>query len=128
MADWGGMADPQTEAAHGLISAAQVEGTPVFDLDGERLGHVEDVLLHKLSGRVAYAVLATGGFLGLGEKLHPLPWNILKYDLEREGYVVPVGKAQLKAAPAYDKPELDAGDAGWSEAVHHHFQVSPAWV
>ncbi len=65
---------------HSLISADRVEGTEVYHTAGEKLGHVEDVMHHKLSGKVAYAVVSCGGFLGVGEKYLPVPWSLLNYD------------------------------------------------
>lgn len=117
-----------TSETHGLISAGQVEGTAVYDLDGQRLGHVEDIMLHKLSGKVAYAVMAFGGFLGIGESLHPLPWTILKYDADRGGYVVPLSKAQLQDGPTYAREALGESDETWGEAVHAYYQVTPSWM
>ena len=113
---------------HELISAGKVQGTAVFNLEGERLGHVEDVMLHKVSGKVAYAVMAFGGFLGMGETSHPLPWTILKYDTEKRGYVVPLSRSQLEAAPTVPQSEIGEDDAGWGERVHAFYQVTPSWM
>jgi hypothetical protein len=118
---------PEAET-RGLISASKVEGTAVFNLEGDRLGHVEEVMLHKLSGKVAYAVMAFGGFLGLGEKSHPLPWNILKYDTAKGGYVVPLSKSQLEGGPAFGRDDLGDDDAGWGDTVHAYYQVTPSWM
>ena len=111
-----------------LISASKVQGTAVYNLEGERLGHVEDVMLHKVSGQVAFAVLSFGGFLGIGERFHPLPWSVLTYDPGRGGYVVPVSKAQMQAAPSYDKEELTNEDNGWGQRVNDYYQVTPSWA
>jgi sporulation protein YlmC with PRC-barrel domain len=111
-----------------LISASKVQGTPVYDTEGGRLGHVEDVMLHKVSGKVAFAVLSAGGFLGIGERLSPLPWSMLTYDTGRGGYLVPIGKAQLQGAPHYDPAELSNEDNGWGARVNDYFQVTPSWT
>lgn len=111
-----------------LISAGKVQGTTVYSTEGERLGHVEDLMLHKVSGKVAYAVLSFGGVLGIGERYNPLPWSVLTYDTERGGYVVPLGKAQLEGAPHYDRAELDNDDNGWGARVNDYFQVTPSWT
>lgn len=113
---------------HHLISAGKVQGTAVFNLDGERLGHVDDLMLHRVSGKVAYAILSFGGFLGIGEKRHPLPWNILKYDTDRGGYVVPLSRVQLEGAPAMDPSQIGDDDGGWGERVHTYYQVTPSWM
>ena len=91
-----------------LILASRVNGTPVFDPAGTRLGHIDDLSIEKVGGRVVYAIMSFGGFLGIGEKFHPLPWSLLDYDPERAGYVVPLDKAALDAAPHYDRSELRA--------------------
>ena len=111
-----------------LISASKVQGTAVYNLEGERLGHVEDVMLHKISGQVAFAVLSFGGFLGIGEKFNPLPWSVLTYDTSKGGYVVPLTKEQLQRAPAYDREELTNEDNGWGQRVNDYYQVTPSWA
>src|SRR5437763_16562835 len=68
-----------------LISAGKVQGTNVYNTNGDSLGEVYDVMIDKLSGKVAYAIMSFGGFLGVGERYHPLPWNTLKYDTPRAG-------------------------------------------
>ena len=94
-------------ASHSLILGSRVNGTPVFDCAGARIGHVDDLSIERVSGQVIYAILSIGGFLGLGEKYHPLPWSLLDYDPARRGYVVALDKATLLAAPHYDLFELD---------------------
>jgi len=111
-----------------LISASKVQGTPVFDTEGERLGHVEDIMLHKVSGQVAYAVLSFGGVLGIGDKHSPLPWSVLTFDTGRGGYVVPMGRDQLRDAPHYNKDELTNDDNGWGARVNDYYQVTPSWA
>ncbi|MBV8683820.1 MAG: PRC-barrel domain-containing protein [Caulobacteraceae bacterium] len=115
-----------------LIFASKVRHTPVFGQDGERIGHVEDLAVEKKAGRVAYAILSFGGFLGLGERYHPLPWSVLTYDTQLGGYVVPLDKGQLKDAPSYDLAEL--GDLGEGEryreaifAYYGPFGATPYW-
>ena len=111
-----------------LISASKVQGTAVYNMEGDRLGHVEDVMLHKVSGQVAFAVLSFGKILGMGGKYNPLPWSVLTYDPGKGGYVVPLGKEQLERAPSYDKEELTNADNGWGARVNDYFQVTPSWT
>ena len=111
-----------------LISAEKVQGTAVYNLEGERLGQVEDVMLHKLSGKVAFAIMAFGGVLGIGHKHTPLPWSVLTYDPDKNGYVVPLGKEQLKSGPSYNKDELTNDDNGWGQRVNDYYQVTPSWA
>ena len=96
---------------HPLIPAERVNGAAVFSLSGEKLGRIEDVAIEKVSGQVAYALLSFGGFLGVGEHYHPVPWRLLRYDVERRGYVIPCEKAQLEAAPSFRADDL----SGWSD-------------
>lgn len=98
----GGSAGPD----HSLILASRVTDTPVFSKAGERIGHIDDLSINRVSGQVIYAIMSFGGFLRIGEKLHPLPWSILDYDPDQGGYVVPLDRAALEAAPTYDRYEL----------------------
>lgn len=113
---------------HSLISADRVEGTAVFTAQGDKLGHVEDVMLHKLSGKVAYAVVSCGGFLGMGEKYLPIPWSLLHYDTDRSGYILPADRTQLAAAPSLDSEALGEDDTDWRERVHTHYNAPAYWV
>jgi|GEM_PF-142515 len=97
-----------------LISAEKVIGTSVYNAEGERLGTIHSVMLHKISGRVAYAVMSFGGFLGLGERYHPLPWDVLTYDEEKGGYNIDKTEDQLRGAPHFSREELDHLDYGQS--------------
>jgi len=99
---------------HRLITASRVIGSSVFNLAGERIGHVEDLSIHKISGQVMYALMSFGGFLGVGERFHPLPWSILEFAPDKDGYVVPLDKAELKAAPSLSRDDLEAFGAGES--------------
>lgn len=91
---------------HKLILASRVEGTPVYNQAGDRMGHIEDLSVDRYDGTVNYAIMSFGGFLGIGKKFHPLPWSLLDYDPERGGYVVPLDKDALAGAPHYDSDEL----------------------
>lgn len=94
-----------------LISSTKVEGTVVVDAKGERLGTIQSFMVDKYTGRVAYAVMAFGGTMGFGASLFPLPWPLLEYDVQKDGYVLNVTKEQLASAPKFepnDHPEFDA--------------------
>lgn len=91
---------------HKLIFGSRVTGTPVFSPAGDRIGHVDDLSIEKVSGKVIYAILSFGGFLGIGEKFHPVPWSLLDYDPNHAGYKIPLDKAALEAAPYYDRYKL----------------------
>ena len=84
-----------------LIASDKVEGTEVFGRDGQRIGAVYNFMVDKVTGRVSYAVISFGGFLGLGERFFPLPWAALAYDPARGGYVVDVDREMLDRAPSF---------------------------
>lgn len=90
-----------TEETVRLIASDKVEGTRVYNLEGERLGNVRNFMIDKYSGDVAYAVMSFGGFLGMGERYHPLPWRALDYDTEMDGFVVDFERSTLERAPSY---------------------------
>ena len=96
------MADVTKITSGSLIAADQVEGTSVYNTNGEKLGTVEDIMLDKVSGKAIYALMGFGGFLGIGEKQHPLPWSALTYDTSKEGFVVNLDKQKLEQAPTLD--------------------------
>lgn len=97
---------------HALITASRVSGTPVFNRAGQRIGHIEDLSIDKVTGQVRYALLAFGGFLGIGDRFHPLPWSVLEYHTEKNGYVVPLEKPELEQSPHFSKDELETFGAG----------------
>ena len=86
----------ETSETTSLISAGKVQGTNVYNTQGDSLGEVYDVMIDKMSGKVAYAVMSFGGFLGMGNRYHPLPWSTLKYDTRQGGYVVGLTKRSSK--------------------------------
>lgn len=123
------MAD--TTSPNSLIFATKVNGTPVYNADADKIGHIEDVAIGKRDGKVAYAILSFGGFLGIGEKYHPLPWSILTYDTAQNGYVVSLSKDELQAAPSYSKDELADTGEGYREKIYDYYRsfgATPYWV
>ena len=106
-----------------LISSKKVEGTPVFNTKGEKLGHVDHMMIGKYSGRVEYAVMDFGGFLGMGEKHHPLPWEVLDYDTRLEGYVVDLDKDRLEQAPSFAHDQTPEYDRNYGETVYAYYGV-----
>ena len=109
-----------------LISAGKVEGTVVFNPAGEKIGRIEDVMIDKLSGKVGYAVMSFGGFLGIGDNYYPLPWSMLKYDTRIGGYVVNLDKKALEGAPSYGTRErIDWDDEQWGRRVHDYYGIAP---
>lgn len=109
-----------------LISADKVTGTSVYNRQGDKLGSVYDVMLNKLNGQVAYAIMSFGGFLGMGESYHPLPWRALTYDPGLGGYVVNVDRKQLEGAPYYTTPdEPNWADRRYSGRIDAYYGFPP---
>ena len=92
-----------------LVAASKVNGTAVYDMKGERLGSVEDIMIDKTAGQVNYAVLSFGGFLGIGSEYYPLPWRKLTYDTSLGGFRVDIARETLDRAPKYGR------DSSWSD-------------
>ncbi len=114
--------------SHSLIDGSRVAGTPVFNTAGAPLGAIDDVMIDKTSGHVAYAVLSFGGFLGIGDRHHPLPWAALTYDTALEGYVVRLDRAQIEGAPVLgEDAEAMWRDPAWGERLHAYWDVAPYW-
>ena len=109
-----------------LIAADQVEGTSIYNRKGESLGSIEDVMIDKVSGRIAYAVAGFGGFLGIGNRHYPLPWDTLKYDTAMGGYVVDLDREVLEGAPSYSDTDV-AGwqDPAWNRRVYDYYGTEP---
>jgi hypothetical protein len=85
-----------------LISSDKVEGTAVVDRDGATLGHIKNFMVDKYTGRVAYAIMSFGGTMGLGASLFPLPWPLLDYDVDKDGYALDITKEQMAQAPRFE--------------------------
>ena len=110
-----------------LIGSDKVEGTAVYGADDKRIGDVERVMIDKISGKVAYAVLSFGGFLGLGEDYYPVPWSTLTYDTNLGGYRTNLTADKLKNAPKYTE------STGWNwsrdndRKVYDYYGETPYW-
>lgn len=105
----------QQHVSHDHIRATTVKGTEVYNGEGHHLGHIDDIVLGKHDGHAEYAIMSFGGFLGMGEKYHPLPWQSLTYDPSMGGYVVNLSKDQLEGGPSYamtEEPDWDDPDYG----------------
>ena len=118
----------RTDETDQLISADKVEGTAVYNRAGEKLGTVNNIMIHKLSGKVAYAVMSFGGFLGMGEKVHALPWGVLTYDTSMGGYVVDIDKARLEGAPVLAAGEMSRlEDQAYGRQIHDYYGTRLYW-
>lgn len=111
-----------------LMSSDSLAGDSVVNAVGEDLGKIETIMLDVPRGRVAYAVLSFGGFLGLGDKLFAIPWEALTLDAERECFILDVDKERLKNAPGFDKDHWPAmADLQWASQIHTYYGSRPYW-
>ena len=105
-----------------LIGSDKVEGTAVYGPDSKKIGKIERIMIDKVSGKVAYAVLTFGGFMGIGEDYYPLPWSALTYNPKLGGYEVNITEQQLKNAPKYSRHDnWDWSDRSRMERVSHYY-------
>jgi hypothetical protein len=111
----------ERDDAHNLIASDRVEGTAVYNREGEKLGSVDHFMVGKRSGKVSYAVMSFGGFLGIGERYHPLPWDALTYDTERGGYVVDIDEEKLKGAPSYERGQEPSYDEAYGTRLYGYY-------
>lgn len=123
---------PQTKSTQGtivapasrtvLLSASTLAGDEVCNTKGKSLGKLQDIMLDTESGRIAYAVLSSGGFLGMGDRLFAVPWSALKLDGEQRRFILDVDAERLKAAPGFDKDHWpDMADKAWATEVHSYY-------
>jgi PRC-barrel domain protein len=111
-----------------LVAAASIRGTAVYNTEGEALGSINDLMIDAETGRIAYALMSFGGFLGIGERYHPLPWSVLRYSTELGGYVVDVDKKTLENAPTYGPNEMpNYGDREWAQRLHDYYRAQVYW-
>src|SRR3984885_9592376 len=107
-----------------LIAASKVNGTTVYNNAGEKLGSVYDVMIDKRSGKADYAIMSFGGFLGIGDSYHPLPWQTLTYDEGQGGYVVNIDRSRLEGAPSYTSTHPDRwADHNYGRQVNGYYGV-----
>lgn len=117
---------PGPDASHGpgpyLMGANTLVGNDVYNKDKVNIGDIKEIMIDMRTGTVSYAVLAFGGFLGMGEKLFAVPWDALALDTENKRFVLDVNKEQLKDAPGFDKNKWpDMADATWQAGIHDFY-------
>jgi sporulation protein YlmC with PRC-barrel domain len=114
----------QADETDRLISSEKVDGTAVYNRNGDRLGTVDHLMIDKFTGQVEYAVMSFGGFLGMGESYNPVPWRSLTYDVNLGGYVIDTDRGRLESAPRYttsDQPNWS--DRAYTERVDDYWHV-----
>ena len=121
---------PEVEARETaqLIASDKVEGTAVRRADGDKLGTIKRVMIDKRSGKVAYAVMTFGGFLGIGDEYRAVPWSLLRYNERLDAYELNVTDDELRGAPVMPGG-WDTGsiDRGWERTVHDHYRTFVYW-
>ncbi len=111
-----------------LISSNKVQGTGVYGPDGEHVGEIDHLMIERVSGRVAYAVMSFGGFLGMGKDFYPIPWDALKYDTSLDGYRTNITREQVEGAPVRAADDnFDWDDEQWHERLHEHYRARPTY-
>ena len=111
--------------AHRLVSSDRVIGTDVYGVSDEDIGQIDHLLIEKVSGKIAYAIMNFGGFLGLAHKYYPIPWTALKYDTGLGGYRTGITESQLRDAPEFSDDLVE--DRDWETRTHQHYGVPPYW-
>jgi sporulation protein YlmC with PRC-barrel domain len=111
-----------------VMAADTLEGDKVVNAHGEDLGTIEEIMIDVQRGRVAYAVMSCGGFLGMGEKLFAIPWSALTLDAERHCFVLDADRERFENAPGFDKHHWPSmADDAWATQVHDFYGVRPYW-
>lgn len=111
-----------------VMAASSLKGTTVISSDGADVGKISAIMLDVRSGRIAYAVLSEGGFLGMGTSLHAIPWNALTLDTDAECFHVSIAVQRIKDDPGFDKDHWPSmADASWGTTVHRYYNRDPYW-
>ena len=121
------MVEPANDPVGDLIASDRVEGTIVYNREGERLGHISRFMVDKRSGQVRYAVLSFGGFLGMGQDDYPLPWSMLSYDTDKGGYVIDLARDVLEQAPRHPVGEAPDYDGIYGRSVFNYYGLIYPW-
>ena len=111
-----------------IMAASDFEGEDVVNRKGEDLGDIKDIMLDVRRGRIAYAVLSAGGFLGVGNKLFAIPWNALTLDTDRKCFILDVDKERLMNAPGFDPDHWPSmANSQWANHLHNYYGTRPYW-
>src|ERR1700722_8311595 len=111
-----------------VMSASSLTGDRVVNLAGEDIGKINEIMVDTPTGRIAYAVLSFGGFLGMGDKLFAIPWSRLTLDEDRKVFVLDVDREMLESAPGFDKGSWpDMADRSWGQEIYSYYRSTPYW-
>jgi sporulation protein YlmC with PRC-barrel domain len=111
-----------------VMAASDFKGENVENHQGEKLGDITDIMLDVRGGRIAYAVLNAGGFLGIGDKLFAIPWRALTLDTDKKCFLLDVDKDRLENAPGFDPSHWPSmADQTWASQIHSYYGTRPYW-
>lgn len=110
-----------------VLSSSTLKGDEIVNTAGHRLGTLEEVMIDLTTGGVAYAVLARGGFAGMGRKLFAVPWQLISVDAENQRLVLDIEEQAIDEGPGFDPDNWPTLTEEWHGSVHRHFGVSPGW-
>jgi sporulation protein YlmC with PRC-barrel domain len=111
-----------------VLSSSSLTGTSVQNMQREDLGEIKDLMIDLSEGRIAYAVLSFGGFLGMGDKLFAIPWEAFRVVQEEKVLLLNVDKEKLEQAPGFDKDNWpDMADVSWGRSIHTYYGYDPYW-
>ena len=119
------MARATAHPNHQLISSNDVQGTEVYGAEGNNVGEIDHLIIDKQTGRVAYAVMSFGGFMGLGHSHYPIPWSALTYDKSLGGFRTAITEKMLKDAPQFSDDSWQ--DRNWETQTHQYYRSRPYW-
>ena len=109
-----------------LMSAGSLIGDDIYNLKGEKIGDLKEIMLDMHTGRVSYAVLSFGGFLGMGEKLFAVPWQALTLNAANKRLILDIEKSRLETAPGFNRDDWpDMADAAWESGIHSYYGTKP---
>jgi PRC-barrel domain len=119
----------QSEVMYGVVSASKIIGEAVENLQQEKLGKIHELVIDASEGRVAYAVLSFGGFLGMGNKLFAMPWKAFEFSSTENKLILNVDKKKLEIAPGFDKDAKwpDFADRTWGASIYKYYGYDPYW-
>jgi len=123
------VATRQATPKYGVVTASKIIGESVVNRQNEDLGKIHELVIDAKEGHVAYAVLASGGFLGMGNRLFAMPWSGFEFANTEHKLILDVDKEKLKAAPGFDKDAKwpDFADKTWGTSIHEYYGYSPYW-
>lgn len=123
------VASRKRAAKYGVVSTSKIVGEAVVNRENDDLGKIQELVIDAEAGRVAYAVLASGGFMGMRNRLFAMPWDAFEFATTEHKLILDVDKEKLKAAPGFDKDAKwpDFADKSWGNTIHEYYGFAPYW-